>query len=37
MSDHYLSSVDVTWTFLSFQWTLTAEYKQKLCMERALG
>lgn len=33
----YLSSLDVTWTSLSFQRTLAVERKQKLCMELALG
>lgn len=38
MSDQsHFSSLDVTWTFLSFQCTLAVEGKQKLCMELVLG
>lgn len=38
MGDQFpLSSLDVTWTFLSFQCMLAVEGKQRLCMELALG
>lgn len=37
MTSSHFSSLDVTWTFLSFQCMLAVEGKQKLCMELALG